>query len=281
MHRIDGPGATGQSLFTEGNPATGTPATTVTADWLNAVQEELVELLAALGGSPDKQQNDQLATALMAALGELVDATEPATQEEAEAGTETDLRRWSPLRVAQAIAALAPPASPTHEIGEVFALWDHLDGVDPPDNAGAEKYIRLTAGQAGSGGYNEGLLTDESVSGSGPLVEATAEIATGPLEGEMVHLVNTEGALIRPGTTGGVLQMDQMQGHWHAASGNFPGELASPARLNISQRANEVWSDIGFADVRTAISDGDNGTPRVGDRTRDKAVSATYYMRIA
>lgn len=45
MHRIDGQGATEAGLFTEGNPQTGTPATVVTADWLNDVQENLATVI--------------------------------------------------------------------------------------------------------------------------------------------------------------------------------------------------------------------------------------------
>lgn len=49
MHRIDGDGATPGNLFTEGNPATSTPATVVTDDWLNAVQEEVCNFIEGQG----------------------------------------------------------------------------------------------------------------------------------------------------------------------------------------------------------------------------------------
>lgn len=61
MKRIDSDGATENNLFTEGNPATGTPATVVSADWLNHVQEELVGFLGAFDVSPDPESMDQLA----------------------------------------------------------------------------------------------------------------------------------------------------------------------------------------------------------------------------
>lgn len=62
MHKIDSPGATDTGEFTEGNPSTGTPATVVSADWLNAVQGELVALVEDLGGELDPEANDQIAT---------------------------------------------------------------------------------------------------------------------------------------------------------------------------------------------------------------------------
>lgn len=64
MHRIDGPGATPDSKFTEGDPVTAVPATEVTADWLNAVQEEIVNVIQAAGIALDKESNNQLQVAI-------------------------------------------------------------------------------------------------------------------------------------------------------------------------------------------------------------------------
>lgn len=60
---IEAVGAT-VGYFTEGNPATSTPATEVSADWLNSVQEELIAILAAAGISPDKTDRDQVLEAI-------------------------------------------------------------------------------------------------------------------------------------------------------------------------------------------------------------------------
>lgn len=64
MHRIDGPGATVDNKFTEGDPVSGVAATTVTDDWLNAVQEEIMAVLAAVGIAPVKASNNQLLAAI-------------------------------------------------------------------------------------------------------------------------------------------------------------------------------------------------------------------------
>jgi len=63
MHRIDGPGHA-SNLFTEGNPAVPTPATTVTADWLNALQEEVAGVIEGAGDTLDKPDNGQLLAAI-------------------------------------------------------------------------------------------------------------------------------------------------------------------------------------------------------------------------
>jgi len=57
-------GAGTQGYFTGGNPSTGTPATVVTADFLNMVQEELRAVLTAASLAPSKTNNTQIIAAL-------------------------------------------------------------------------------------------------------------------------------------------------------------------------------------------------------------------------
>lgn len=64
MHRIDGPGATANNRFTAGNPATGVPATQVTPDWANAIQEEIAFVVEQAGISLNKVANTQLRSAI-------------------------------------------------------------------------------------------------------------------------------------------------------------------------------------------------------------------------
>lgn len=65
MHRIDGAGATTQNLFTEGDPTQGVPATTVTGAWLNAVQEEVANVIEGAGMTLAKGDNTQLHAAIV------------------------------------------------------------------------------------------------------------------------------------------------------------------------------------------------------------------------
>lgn len=73
MHRIDGPGAAPGNLFTEGNPGTGVPATDVTDDWCNAVQEEICAVVTGAGLFLNKPDNTQL----LAAITKLVRVASP------------------------------------------------------------------------------------------------------------------------------------------------------------------------------------------------------------
>lgn len=64
MHEIDGDGNVDGS-FVEGDPTTGTPATVITADWLNAVQDELINVIEGAGIELEKGTNDQLLAAIL------------------------------------------------------------------------------------------------------------------------------------------------------------------------------------------------------------------------
>lgn len=65
MHRIDSSTATPDNRFTEGDPTIPIPATTVTAAWLNAMQEEAIAVLAAAEIAPDKGNNAQMLAAIL------------------------------------------------------------------------------------------------------------------------------------------------------------------------------------------------------------------------
>ena len=54
LKRIDTADATAGNLFTEGNPALSIPATTVAADWLNSLQEEVANVVEAAGLTLDQ-----------------------------------------------------------------------------------------------------------------------------------------------------------------------------------------------------------------------------------
>lgn len=74
MHRIDGVGHLA-NMFTEGDPGLGQPATRITKDWLNAVQEELSGVVLGAGLALDKPNNAQVLAALRALYGYRAEVT--------------------------------------------------------------------------------------------------------------------------------------------------------------------------------------------------------------
>lgn len=71
MHRIDTSGNV-DSRFHPGNPATGQQATLIDQDWLNAVQEEIVNVILEANIDLEKGTNDQLASAIVALIAGVV-----------------------------------------------------------------------------------------------------------------------------------------------------------------------------------------------------------------
>jgi hypothetical protein len=111
MHRIDGPGATQDNRFTDGDPTAGIPPTIVTDDWANAVQEELSGVIEGAGLTLDKARHDQLKAAITKmitdraaplATTEQAGLVERATDAEAQAGTDGE-RYVTPKQLKDAV----------------------------------------------------------------------------------------------------------------------------------------------------------------------------------
>lgn len=151
-------------------------------------------------------------------------------------------------------------------IGVPFAIWSHLAGVDiPPNDNPNYRYIKLTA----SDSYNDGVLISESISGSAPLVQATAVIndAASPMNGQMVRLMNTERRFLRAGQSG-VVEADAMEAHTHSYSQPTTNGFGPPD--NSYSRPNGINSG--------ASTGGASG--RTANETRPKNLGADYYTRI-
>ena len=85
------------------------------------------------------------------------------------------------------------------------------------------------------------------------------------------------GRFLRGGSTAGVLQEDQGQGHWHEL---WATTAASIAAGSVGKSAEVPQSLMTSNSVRVAATDGTNGTPRVGKESRGRTMSVVYIMRI-
>lgn len=168
-------------------------------------------------------------------------------------------------------------------LGVPFDIWTHLPGVEvPPTDNPNYRYIKLTA----SDSYNDGVLTSESVSGSAPLVQATAVIsdASSPLNGQTVRLINTERRFIRPGSSGTV-EADAFQGHRVVTPVGGASDIPSQWTFGLGAALNGVTGNAYRSGMAGGISsdpvtNGTNGTPRTADETRVKSIGADVFMRI-
>lgn len=174
-------------------------------------------------------------------------------------------------------------------ICEPFPIWDHIPGcpIPPTDNPDF-RFIKLTAGDA----YNSGVLTGESVSGTAPLVSATATIslAGSPVNGATVRLINTETRALRAGVSGTV-QDDAFQNitgtldTGHGANGSRFLNGAGTGAFTVTKQT-ETWMPAGttssgsnFTSV-ILFNSGDSPGARTANETRGKNIQATYYMRV-
>ncbi len=153
-------------------------------------------------------------------------------------------------------------------IGVPIPVFDGASSGLAPPKGKAYRYIRLSAADS----YNDSLLSGEVVSGSAPLLDAfaTVNLPGSLLHNSTVRLINTERRFLRAGSVGTV-ETDQFQGFTlPAAQGNGSGGAAF-----------DTWTNAAVNTQKTPlVSDGVNGTPRIGTETRPKNVGATYYLRI-
>lgn len=75
--------------------------------------------------------------------------------------------------------------------------------------------------------------------------------------------------------TYGTKQGDQLQGHHHDIPANFSNNTAG----NVNPMGSASGTS-GYLPSAGAISDGTNGTPRVGSETRPANISLTYIIKI-
>jgi hypothetical protein len=196
----------------------------------------------------------------------------------------------TPAEVLAGTAGKFPDAAGVHayvdpvaayEVGEYKTVQDDLAGATVPDPT---FWVKLEAGLTGAGQYNEGKLTNETITGSAPLVEATAEIADpeSPLFGQVIHLLETEERFFRAGQAGRV-QNDQMQriiGSAFFDSTNLSGTGAISRGATGANRTSLGSSTAGALVFNSANSPDARASSTTDGETRAKNIGVSVYMRI-
>lgn len=208
----------------------------------------------------------------------------------------------------QAQANLGLTADPWENragVGSVYMVDTSKTGAEiPPSSIGSTVWIELTAGLTGSGQFNNGKLTSESVSGSAPLVLATATInlASSPMNGQSINLLNTEGRILRPSTSPSTLQDSAMESHVHSVDPPSTATASGGAHTHdVQVRLSTGGSTAGIASApngstastitNAALSDGahthtvdiaafNSAAAGSGNETRMKNIGVKAYMRI-
>lgn len=180
MHRIDSAGAAPGGAFTDGDPAIGTPATIVSDDWLNAVQEEMCSVIEGSGETLSKPSNAQL----LGAIRKLIDLASPV-------GT-----------VVMGYFTVAEPG---------FLLFDGVlrNRADYPRLWAAMSARGFVVTEAAWAGGQRGFFSDGNGSTTFRL----------PLLGGQFPRIVDGGAGVDPGRGVGSLQADQNLAHTHLEGG--------------------------------------------------------------
>lgn len=165
-------------------------------------------------------------------------------------------------------------------IGVPVPVLDNLAGVAAPPTNKSYRYVKLTASDA----YNTGILTSQSVTGTAPLVVATAvvSLAGSPINGLTINLINTERRFLRGGSAGTVEndQMQQITGSHgsFAYAGGTPAGAYSASINNPSALTGGSTSNYG--DSSFTFNSANSPGARTGIETRSKNIGVTYFMRI-
>ena len=191
----------------------------------------------------------------------------------------------STIAALDAIASIDPWSM--QPVGSIIAI-DSGEELDPPPTDKAYRYIDLTAGLTGAGGYNNGVLTSESVSGSAPNITATAivSLSGSPLNGKTIRLLNTERRFLRPGSAG-TLEDSQNLAHNHGGATSSGGDHThtTGATIGGSGSVNPSGGSSGFslsgrgstssagAHSQTISNDG-------GSEARPRSIGVKYFRRV-
>jgi hypothetical protein len=135
MYYIDGPGATPDHKFTDGDPAAGVAPTTVTDDFMNDVQQEILNVIAAAGMAPAKNTQDQLLKALRGLGGTGIFTTAPQFDNSKKgATTEFVQRALGSYNSFMAFENQAVPATPAHIGRMIHFFGGGANSYSPPDS---------------------------------------------------------------------------------------------------------------------------------------------------
>jgi len=103
----------------------------------------------------------------------------------------------------------------------------------------------------------------------------TLSDATSILDGLVIPDLNGDARFLRGGTTAGIEEADQFQGHYHGTDGS-----AMSGSLTVYTFSGGGSGGFDASFINDPITDGTNGTPRTGAETRPINMSFIWIMRV-
>uniref|UniRef100_UPI00333E6FFC hypothetical protein n=1 Tax=Castellaniella defragrans TaxID=75697 RepID=UPI00333E6FFC len=196
-------------------------------------------------------------------------------------------------------------AASKYEVLAPYSLWTGMPigmefpiapgAPEPPTDSPNFRYIKLSAGLTGAGGYNAGCLGAEIVTGLDPTVTATAVVSleSSPMNGVTVALLNTTRTFLRPAQASGLdIYNSQNANHSHTGSTGNDGEHTHQLNLTVGSSGNGNGLMVG----NPQSSEGPTGRGSVGyggahqhqiyiansggAESVPRHTSRAYYMRI-
>lgn len=233
MHRTEGAN-NDNGLFSD-----GPPGTVIDSDWLNSVQEELINTIEYFGGeipSAADDSQDQLKAALIAAIH----SASPSGVVQSYMG-ETIPNGW--LECDGAAVSRATYSNLFEAIGVIYGNGDGTTTFNLPDLRG--RFLR---------GHDDGAGTDP---------DAATRTDRGDGTG---------------GDNVGTKQADAMQGHYHdgyAASGGGGAGFTIQSNPNAGVSADKFTA----GSIGSPITDGTNGVPRTTSETRPININVKFIIK--
>jgi len=153
------------------------------------------------------------------------------------------------------------------------------------------RFIKLSKGLTGVGLYNNGKLGSQTseTTNETTFYSATITDVTSPLNGQSVTLINSventtgtasaQPAFLGAGEVANQKLANMLQGHKYELFVNLD-DGSQPSNNSSVLTYNNEGPYINALFTNNVVTDGTNGTPRLGKTTRPDTVTAIYYMRI-
>lgn len=166
-------------------------------------------------------------------------------------------------------------------IGSLIAANNGWGAFTAPPTNKSYRYVILTANQRGTGQYNNGVISEETTTGSSPEITSVAKVslAGSPYDGVYIRMINTERRFLRAGSPGNI-QSSQNRSHTHGVTdGGHDHDI--PVNGNNAGRGNDTPLVSQLINGKTSVSFSNISIQNSGgDEARPYNMGVDYYMRI-